>query len=92
MLKLLRKRVESAIVAAADVVLAAVAVAMVAEEEVETIVLKGLVLVLDLDLKGNHVVVIVDLLADLLDVHLILNQKEAIFQDQEKAVDSQLDC
>jgi hypothetical protein len=90
MLKLLRKRVEIATVVAvaADVVLA---VAVMAEaEEVETIVQK--ILVLDLDLKGNHVVVIVDLLADLLDVHLILNQKEAIFQDQEKVVDSKLDC
>jgi len=65
---------------------------MVVVEKVETIVLKALDMVLDLDLKGSHVGAIVDLLADLQDDLLILNQKEAIFQDQEKVVDSKLGC
>lgn len=87
MLKSLRKRVVSEIeVVAVDVDLAAIAAAV---EEVEAIALKG---ALGLDLKEKDDVAIVSLLAGLLDDLLILNQREAIFQDQEKAVDSQLDC
>jgi hypothetical protein len=73
-------------VVAVDVDLAAIAEAV---EEVEAIALKG---ALGLDLKEKDDVAIVSLLAGLLDDLLILNQREAIFQDQEKAVDSQLDC
>ena len=42
--------------------------------------------------EGNHVVAIVDPQVNLLDVLQILNQKEVIFQDQEKVVDSKQDC
>ena len=73
-------------VVAVDVDLAAIAAAV---EEVEAIALKG---ALGLDLKEKDDVAIVSLLAGLLDDLLILNQREAIFQDQEKVVDSQLDC
>ena len=63
-------------------------VVMVAEED-EAIALK---LVLDLDQKVKDDVAIVSLPADLLDDLQILSQREVISLDQEKAVDSKLDC
>jgi hypothetical protein len=63
-------------------------VVMVAEED-EAIALR---VVLDLDQKVKDDVAIVSLPADLLDDLQILSQREEISLDQEKAVDSKLDC
>jgi hypothetical protein len=63
-------------------------VVMVAEED-EAIALR---VVLDLDQKVKDDVAIVSLPADLLDDLQILSQREVISLDQEKAVDSKLDC
>ena len=87
MLKSQKKRVVTATEAAAvddDLEV----VVMVAEED-EAIALK---LVLDLDQKVKDDVAIVSLPADLLDDLQILSQREVISLDQEKAVDSKLDC
>ena len=58
-------------------------------EEDEAIALR---VVLDLDQKVKDDVAIVSLPADLLDDLQILSQREEISLDQEKAVDSKLDC
>ena len=63
-------------------------VVMVVEED-EAIALR---VVLDLDQKVKDDVAIVSLPADLLDDLQILSQREEISLDQEKAVDSKLDC
>ena len=63
-------------------------VVMVAEED-EAIALR---VILDLDQKAKADVAIVILTADLLDDLQILSQREEISLDQEKAVDSKLDC
>ena len=61
---------------------------MVVEED-EAIALR---VILDLDQKAKADVAIVILPADLLDDLQILSQREEISLDQEKAVDSKLDC
>ena len=63
-------------------------VVMVVEED-EAIALR---VILDLDQKAKADVAIVILPADLLDDLQILSQREEISLDQEKAVDSKLDC